>query len=364
MSSSNSNSLRVLIIADTHGQIGGAEVVLDQLINRLKIRKHNVNYMTLHDLPSFKVPFWPGLRAAIPWGIKAKIAERIATYKPDIIFIAFLGLLSYAAGQYCYAHGIPFNIFYPSRIPEISKKHLFIPERISYYFVKNLLSKAEKIFVPTTSVKNDLQVQGLQNIMVWHHGVEDTLFTLPTQKEKQQATITCKLSEKTRPFYLYVGRLSKGKNIQALLNLKLPGTKIFVGPEDYGYTIKQLQKKYPHDIFVGAQQGKDLLAYYHCSDIFMFASKTDTFGLVLLEALACGLPIVAYDVSGPCDVAPPGCGVSYLATSNDELQTYAINAWNDLQTNRITPAQCRAHAQKFSWDMAVDFFLEKAQRTR
>ena len=353
---------RILIVSDSWNQIGGAESVIDQIKMRLEKNNHTVFHLDFSQVRTFKVHFWPNIKSPNPFGLKRTIAQKITAFKPDIVIITFLGMLSYIAGQYCSENNIPFTVFYPSRIPEICKAHLNMPLRISYYFVKNLLSKASRILVPTQSLKEDLQQRGIKNVSVWTHGVDLDVFKIASHEEKNTALRACNLLDKPRPFYLYVGRLSRAKNIQAFLDSKLPGTKILVGPQDYGYYLDDLKQKYPDIVFPGPKSVSELVCYYQCADIFLFPSKTDSFGLVQLEALASGAPVVAFDATGPRDVAPRGCGVSYLAKSDQELQKLALKAWEDRKEGLVTALQCRNHVQRFSWDSAIDELLHIAPR--
>ena len=243
-------------------------------------------------------------------------------------------------------------------MPELIKSLFGFPIRISRYFINSFLAKATNILVPTPSFAQELIAQGLKNVFTWPHGIDTGIFTLPTATEKEIATQACNLQHRERPFYLFVGRITKAKNLKAFLDLDLPGTKILVGEENIGYSLETLKKQYPQAVFPGLKQGQELLNYYQCSDIFVFPSKIDSFGLVLLEALACGLPIVGFNTFGPGDVAPISSGISYLADVNGSLQTQALQAWYDLQNNIVTPDLCHSYAEQFSWETATDNLLE------
>jgi glycosyltransferase involved in cell wall biosynthesis len=351
---------KVLIIADiSQAHVGGTENVVLEIKKRLIQRGLIVSVVDFSAVPTFQIPGAAGESCPYPWSIKSDIATLIHKINPNYILIIPLGIMAYKAGAYCYEHHIPFTVFCSVRMPELVNSLFYFPLSISRYFVNGFLAKASNILVPTLSFEKELQQQGLTTIFTWPHGVDTEKFTLPTEDEKKQATIACNLENKPRPFYLFVGRITKAKNLEAFLNLDIPGTKILVGGENIGYSLDTLKKRFPDAVFPGLKQGKELLNYYQCSDIFVFPSKIDSFGLVLLEALACGLPIVGFNTFGPTDVVPSASGVSYLANVNDTLQEQAVKAWHDIQNNRVTPLQCRMYAEQFSWDTATDSLLDR-----
>lgn len=349
---------KILIISDIlQERIGGTEKVIKEIKTRLKRKGLDIFVLDFSQVSTFTIPGMSDERSVYPWRIKKEVATIIQNYRPDYILIVPLGIMSFAAGNYCHENNIPFSVFCSVRMPQLCQSLLHLPTWITTYFINKFLAKASTIFVPTQSFANELSIQKINNIVVWPHGIDTDVFKLPTLEQKDAARIKCKLGSCQRPLYLFVGRLTKIKNLEAFLDLTIPGTKIVVGNENVGYSIKSLQKKYPQAIFVGPQVGQDLLNYYACADIFVFPSKVDAFGLVILEALAMGLPLVAFDVCGPRDIAPSGCNVSYLAQNNDQLEKKALEAWSDLKSGSITSEQCNAYVQKFSWDDAVNSLL-------
>lgn len=351
---------RLLIIADhctSDGPktIGGTELVINQTMLLFRKRGYIVNFMDTVTT------------AGIREDIKPQVSKKIITFKPSHIFIVLHGPMSYKAACYCAENSIPFTAFLSCRHHKVAKKTHHVPEWLSKYYVKKFLTKATRILVPSNSFREELVAQGFKNVVTWSHGVDLDTFTLPTPDTKIAATRTCNLQDMPRPFYLCVSRISAEKNIEAFLNLNVKGTKILVGPAapDSGYTIASLQKKYPDTIIVGPKLGTNLLNYYHCSDVFVFPSQNDIFGITQLEALACGLPIVGFNTHGPADVVPVGCGVSYLENpqnccmryctrSGMPLRQRAEQAWEDLQDGTLTQGQCRAYAERFSWTNAMD----------
>lgn len=352
---------KFLIISDINqNRIGGTEKVIKEIKTRLEKKGLNVFVLDFSQVSTFTIPGMSDEKSVYPWRIRKELESLIQDFNPDYILIIPLGIMSFVAGNYCYKKKIPFSVFCSVRMPQLCKSLLHIPTKITTYFMNKFLSKASIIFVPTQSFADELYAQNLQNIVVWPHGVDTEFFKLPNQAQKEEARIKCNLENCQRPIYLFVGRLTKIKNLEAFLDLNIPGTKVVVGNENVGYSLKSLQAKYPQAIFPGPKIGQELLDYYASADIFIFPSKIDAFGLVILEALASGLPLVAFDVCGPRDIAPTGCNVSYLAHDNAQLQQCASQAWSDLSNGYITPEQCNTYAQKFSWDDAVNSLVQNA----
>ena len=209
-----------------------------------------------------------------------------------------------------------------------------IPERWTYPLVRRFHEPSQAVMVPTPSVLAELHKRGFSNLCIWSRGVDTDLFK-PLSRDG--------LNE-PRPIYLNVGRVAPEKNLGAFLDLRLPGTKIVVGD---GPLLETLRERYPHVRFPGELFGLDLARYYSAADVFVFPSRTDTFGLVLLEALACGLPVAAYPVPGPLDVldrAP--------VWSLDEDLGQAIQ-----QALEVPRERCRAHAARFTWTRSAEQFL-------
>lgn len=356
---------KLLIICDMYEtDIGGLENVVFEVRSRMQQEGIDVKLFGLADVPTFTVPFAGGLQSANPLNVRGYIKECINTYKPTYILIVLHGLMSQTAGFYCSDNTIPFTVFYPGRGPEVIKETSYIPCWITRPFINMFLRKANKVLVPSFSMEKELhENDGLTNVIAWPHGINADVFTLPTPQEKDIARSICKLENCQHPLYLYVGRISPEKNIPGFLNAKLTGTKIVVGPEYGGFNIEKLRKQYPEIIFTGPKRGQDLLNYYRAADIFFFPSKMDSFGLVMPEALSMGLPVVGFDTNGPRDVVPRGCGVSYLADTDQEIEEQAAIAWNDVQNGTVTAQQCHDYAQQFSWISAMEKFKENLFNT-
>ena len=377
---------RLLIICDTLDsleapEIGGTELVLSKIGKELISNKYDF-IVECMDLPYPSYPRTKIARPEICWrnGLDSAhqraVAQKISTFKPDYILIALHGIMSYQAACYCTDNKIPFTAFCSTRHPQFIDENIPVPaypvvgSSVKWFkskFVKtatayenSFLKRGASVLVPSLSFKKELEDREVKNIAVWPHGVDLEFFTLPSVQEKIQARKRCDLQGRKGPFYLYVTRLTREKNVQGFLDLKITsGTKILVGP-DGTYKAQDLRKEYSDIIIPGMKQGKELLDYYHSADIFVFPSKKDVFGLVTLEALACGLPIVAFNTTGPAEVVPLGCGVSVLADADNDatLAISAYQAWCNLQNKVITPEMCRAYAERFTWENATNILVD------
>jgi len=352
---------RILIFCDMWEDhrmaVGGTEMVVCAVRDGLRKRGHDVRLMGFADVTTYKIPFMDENYFAWPFFMDGVIKKKIKEFNPHHIFIPLLGTISNAAARYCAAHDIPFTAFYSILGTEFFTASTGMPLWFSRSFIHKFLCKATNIVVPTDSARSHAAQEGFANAITWPHGVDQERFTMPAAEEKAMAVKACGLEGKPRPYYLFVGRVSEEKNFSAFLQAKVAGTKVVVGKEGRGFSINRLKKEYPDIVFAGKQVGPDLVKYYHAADIFLFPSKLDTFGLVMLEALSCGAPVVGFNTYGLCDVVPQGCGVSYLANSLDsiaELEACAGQAWSDLQSGVVTPEKCRAYASKFSWSSAIE----------
>ena len=264
----------------------------------------------------------------------ARMAKTIESFRPCVVHIATEGPLGFSARRYCVKRGIPFTTAFHTKFAEYVNARSGIPVNWTYKMLRWFHRPSRAVMVATNTVEGELRDRGFDNIKRWTRGVDTTLFK-PRDKE---------FLGLPRPIQLYVGRVAVEKNIEAFTALKTPGSKVVVGD---GPQLAQLARKYPDVHFAGVKQGEELARYFAAADVFVFPSLTDTFGLVLLEALACGVPVAAYPVAGPLDVigdAPVGCLHEDLA----EAVTRALKA---------SPAACRAHAERYSWESSVQQFL-------
>lgn len=262
----------------------------------------------------------------------------IKNQNPDAIHIATEGPLGLVARLYCRRNNIPFTTSYHTKFPEYVQARTRIPTSWTYAFMRWMHKDSNNVLVTSPSMKKELQANGFKNVEVWGRGVNTTLF----HPSKRDGAIVNKYES---PKMLYVGRVSIEKNLEAFFKVDTPGTKIVVGD---GPLLEQYKRDYPDIIFVGAKVGEDLARYYASADVFVFPSKTDTFGIVMLEALASGTPIAAYPVTGPIDVVTN----SMDGFLNDDIQKAITEA---LKCDRIT---IRQRSLKYKWSECAKVFVD------
>jgi glycosyltransferase involved in cell wall biosynthesis len=331
-------SLTIAIVSDAWApQINGVVRTLGRTVAELRELGHQVHVISPADFRTLPCPSYPEIRLAI--APRRGVARLLDRYHPDAVHIATEGPLGHAARAYCRRRGLAFSTAYHTRFPEYVAERFRIPVNLSYAVLRRFHAPAHTVMVATRSIADDLAQRGFGNIRFWSRGVDLDLFR-PRPQE-----LPVQLRDLPKPIHLYVGRLAVEKNIEAFLSLDLPGTKLIVGDgPQRGY----LERRYPGATFVGTKQGEELAQHYAAADVFVFPSLTDTFGLVVLEALASGVPVAAFPVAGPRDVI----GESGAGALHNDLATAITRAL------QIPPARCRAHAETFSWRAATRQFLQ------
>lgn len=249
--------------------------------------------------------------------------------------IATEGPLGYAARRYAKKRGLPFTTSYHTRFPEYLSARFPLPLSWGYAVMRRFHSPSSSVMVATPSLRADLEARGFSNLKSWTRGVDTNLF-------KPERASPGNLP---RPRFLYVGRVAVEKNIEAFLKLDLPGSKIVVGG---GPQLPDLAKRFPSCHFTGPKERQELAEAFASADVFVFPSRTDTFGLVILEALASGLPVAAYPVTGPKDIIADG----EVGILSEDLRQAALGALP------LSRARCRAHALTYSWRRTAEIFLE------
>lgn len=284
------------------------------------------------------MPTYPDLRLALPR--PGQVARLIAEAKPDNIHIATEGPIGMLARRYCRRLGIPFTTSFHTRFPEYVSARAPIPEGWVWSVLRRFHARSGAVMAATPALAAELRSRGFRNVVLWPRGVDADLF------HPRQADLGLQ-----RPVFLSVGRVAVEKNLEAFLALDLPGTKVVVGD---GPARNDLAKRYPQAVFLGARQGEALAEAYAAADVFVFPSLTDTFGLVLLEALASGVPVAAFPVSGPRDVI----GNAPVGALNDDLRLACLAALN---ASRDT---CREFALRHTWEASARAFVDNVQRAR
>lgn len=325
--------MNILIISDAwRPQVNGVVRTIATVRTELEKMGHTVEVIGPDRFRTIPMPSYPEIRLAL--GAGRRLTPMIEAMRPDCIHIATEGPLGYAARKYCLKRGIPFTTAYHTRFPEYVRDRAPIPLAFSYAVMRRFHRPSAAVMVATQSIETALRQRGFVNIRRWTRGVDTDLFR-PRDKSFIQAP---------RPVAMYVGRVAVEKNLEEFLKLSLPGCKYVVGD---GPAREELQKKYPDAHWVGAKHGEELAQYYAAADVFVFPSRSDTFGLVLLEALASGVPVAAYPVPGPLDVID-GSEVGVL---DEDLQAATEKALT------IPADKCRSYALGFSWRASAEQFL-------
>ena len=323
--------MKILIVTDAwYPQVNGVVRTLDETSKKIKKLGHEVKLITPEGFLTIPCPTYPEIKLSLFPG--AKVSSMIRDFNPDCLHISTEGPLGLAARGYASRNGLAFTSAYHTRFPEYVYARTKLPLKITYSFLRWFHNRSELVMVPTEEVKKDLIKHKIGNPKIWSRGVDLDIFKPKKGRRKNK-----------NPILLNVGRVAVEKNLEEFLKIDLPYEKWVVGD---GPAFKELKKKYPKVIFHGAKSKEELEYYYNKADVFVFPSKTDTFGLVLLEAMACGLPVAAFPVSGPLDVI----GNSNAGILNSNLKEACKKA---LLIPRKVP---REYAKKFSWESTSKAF--------
>lgn len=326
--------MKIVIVSDAwHPQINGVVRVLEITRRELSTLGHEVILITPDQFHQMPLPTYPDIKLALfPYH---KLSCMLRELKPDVLHVVTEGPLGWAARKYCRRHAHHFTSSWLSKFPEYASMRTGLPEAWFYKWLITFHNQAAHTMVTTQTMLETADRIGIKRAVRWRRGVELKKFR-PVPSEM--------FADLPKPIMLYVGRIAPEKNLEAFLGLNMPGTKILVGD---GPDLASLTKRYPDAVFTGAKTGGDLIKAYCGSDVMVFPSKTDTFGLVNLEAMACGIPVAAYPVTGPKDIisdAPVG--------AMDEDLAVAIQ-----RALPMKPEDCIAHAKTFSWERATQDFL-------
>jgi glycosyltransferase involved in cell wall biosynthesis len=322
-----------LIVTDAwHPQVNGVVRSIERIGAELSERGIRVDYLTPQDFWTVPMPGYQEI--ALAMARPDAVGRRIDALRPEAIHIATEGPLGYLARGYCVRRRLPFSTAYHTQFPEYVRARLPVPLGWSYRYMRWFHAAATWCLVGTPYLQKLLEQRGFTNTAIWTKGVDTDLFSPIHRTELPHP----------KPIFLYVGRVAVEKNIEAFLKLDLPGTKLVVGD---GPSLDRLREDHPEVVFAGQQQGPELARYFASADAFVFPSRTDTFGLVLLEALASGTPVAAYPVTGPIDVI----GAAPVGVLGGDLRAAAIAALD------ISREACRAHSLQFSWSASADQFL-------
>jgi glycosyltransferase involved in cell wall biosynthesis len=304
--------MKVAIVTDAwEPQVNGVVTTLRRTRASLALLGHEVSVFSPDQYATIPCPTYPEIRLALWPG--SKLARELDERAPHAIHIATEGPLGFAAAAYCTAQGLAFTTSYHTQFPQYIRKRIPIPEVWTYALLKRHHGRAHRTLVATEHQRRDLVDHGFGNVVIWSRGVDTELFR-PREREHLRLP---------RPIFAYMGRVAVEKNVDEFLSLDLPGTKVVIGD---GPDRQLLEARYPQTIFLGYRFGTELALCLSAADVFVFPSRTDTFGLVMLEAMACGTPVAAYPVTGPIDVVTPGVtGVLDASLRNAALAALAID---------------------------------------
>lgn len=323
----------ILIATDAwHPQVNGVVRTLTSLANSASGLGTEIEFLTPDGFPSIPLPTYPGLRVALPG--RGEIARRIEAVAPDAIHIATEGPIGWATRAYCLRHKLAFTTSYTTRFPEYVSVRTGIPESLGYAVMRRFHSASSMVMVATDSLRHELAGRGFRRLGYWTRGVNTELF-----RPDDPANL-----DLPRPIFMTMGRVAVEKNLEAFLSLDLPGSKVVVGD---GPQKAELERKFPDVHFLGEKKGTDLSAHLAAADVFVFPSLTDTFGVVQLEALACGTPVAAFPVTGPLDVIAD----NPIGAIDADLRAACLRS---LEMSREA---CRRFALERSWENSARQFI-------
>jgi glycosyltransferase involved in cell wall biosynthesis len=332
--------MRILVATDAwHPQVNGVVRTLTTMAQAAKSLGAEVSFLTPQSFRTVALPSYRDLRLALPG--RAKIARLIEEAQPDNIHIATEGPIGLAVRFYCRKRGLPFTTSFHTRFPEYFSARVPIPESWIWSALRRFHGASQAVMAATPALAGELRGRGFRNVVLWPRGVDAALF-------HPRAGADLGLP---RPIFLSVGRVAVEKNLEAFLALDLPGTKVVVGD---GPARAALQRDFPRAVFLGSRQGEALAQAYAAADVFVFPSKTDTFGLVLLEALASGVPVAAFPVTGPRDVI----GDAPVGALRDDLREACLAAL------KLSPQDCLSFAAAQTWEASAQAFVHNISQVR
>lgn len=317
--------MRIAIVTDAwFPQVNGVVTTLSRVTEALRETGEVVQVFSPAEHPTIGMPTYREIRLAVaPY---KRLADRLDVFAPEAIHVATEGPLGHAARRYCRRRGLAFTSAYHTQYPRYVRLRAPVPEATTYAWLRRFHNAARRTLVPTPSMREELAKRGFRRLALWPRGVDTDLFHPRAGG----------VPDLPRPVHVYAGRVAREKNLESFLALPTGGTKLIVGD---GPDRQQLARDYPEAVFTGYRRGRDLAATIAGGDVFVFPSRTDTFGLTMLEAMACGLPVAAHPVTGPQDVVSDGV----TGALDEDLMTAISRA------RRLDPADCRAYAEQHTW---------------
>lgn len=327
--------MRIAIVTDAwEPQVNGVVRTLQSVRRVLEGQGHKVTVISPDLFYSVPCPTYPEIRLAM---VRSRtIGDLLDEFSPHAVHLATEGPVCVAARRWCLRHDFPFTTAYHTQFPDYVEARSGVPAEWVWRYIRWFHAPAQSILASTASIRQALVDHGLPQVQHWGRGVDLANFHPGVPRHPAMA-------ELPGPVQLYVGRVAVEKNLEAFLASEHPGTKVVVGD---GPARAALTAKYPDAKFMGPMFGEELAQAYRAADVFVFPSKTDTFGLVMIEALACGTPVAAYPVTGPVDILTPETGAMA-----DDLDVAIADA---LTRDR---ADCAAYGRSFTWEASAAQFL-------
>lgn len=326
--------MKILIATDAwYPQVNGVVRCLDRVRRDTEAAGAQVEILSHEGFRTFPLPSYPEIRVALPGA--GAVGQRIEAFAPQYVHIATEGPIGHAARRWCLRNNQPFTTSYHTRFPEYLRARAPVPVDLTYRYLARFHNAGRAVMVTTDALAEELRGRGFRTVVKWPRGVDHQQFR-PRQK---------KVLDFPGPISLYVGRVAVEKNIEGFLSLDIPGTKVVVGD---GPQRAELERRFPEVKFLGVHEGDALGEIYSSADVFVFPSRTDTLGLVVMEALASGVPVVALPVTGPREMignAPVGVLTEDLADG--------VN-----RALRLSRDACREHAMQFSWPECARIFMQ------
>ncbi len=330
--------MKIVVATDAwHPQVNGVVRTLGQVARHAPAFGAEIEFIAPGEFWSLPLPNYPEIRLALVGS--GAIERRLECVRPDAIHVATEGPLGHAMRRLCIKRGLPFTTSFHTRFPDYLAERLPMPQRwtseLTWSFLRRFHGAGSAVLAATPSLRTELIGRGFNNVKLWPRGVDAELFR-PRDR---------RLLDLPRPIFLTVGRLAVEKNLDAFLSLDLPGTKVVVGD---GPARAALMRAYPDAVFLGARHAEGLAEIYASADVFVFPSRTDTFGLVLLEALASGVPVAAFPAPAPRDVIGP----APVGVLDEDLRRACLDALD------VSRAACRDFALHLTWEQSARLFVE------
>jgi glycosyltransferase involved in cell wall biosynthesis len=330
--------MRILLATDAwEPQVNGVVRTLSRTVAECRAMGHEVLVLSPDQFKTVPCPTYPEIRLAL--GAYEEIQERFKAFEPEAIHIATEGPIGLAARRICVEWKLPFTTSYHTKFPEYVAARFPVPVQVGYAYMRWFHRPSGRLMVATPTLREELARNGFRNLSPWTRGVDTETF----RPDREPI-----FADLPRPIFLSVGRVAVEKNLEAFLQLDLPGTKVVVGD---GPAKEDLETRFPEAKFVGAKFGEELARCFSDADVFVFPSYTDTFGLVILEAMASGTPVAAFPAHGPIDIIP-GSGAGVIS---ENLRDAC------LECLKLDRKAVRAYAEKFSWRSSAEEFVRNLQ---